>query len=423
MRPLAPFVLIAGLLTSATLAPAADVIRKGAGAYRANLNKLELHPFPADAWSKLGKWTGGDPISASSTNGKPILICTWASWYPTSMQVLPLAQQMAEKYAKEGLVVIGVHSADGWEDAAKEAEARGVKFTLAHDEKGEFRKAILSDHDPAVYVVDRAGQLRFADIENASIPEAVATVVGETADAAADVPKKLAGERDRARADASRTGQIRAGDLGEVPFAAPAADTFKSIRWPKLEDPNRQNQPGQPEPEAIVLKLPDAGYMPAKPATAGRGIVLYFFHPALPESFSKIMPMMDKLQRERGRDLVVIGVLSPFQQMQNGQPQTADDTDPVKVAKKLESFRDARRPDHALTLDLSAGLMNQSAGPQGGNQAKPPYAVVLSSDGAVRWRGDPTTSSFHGAVDFVLSHDPGVKARQQAEREYIKNTK
>jgi cytochrome c biogenesis protein CcmG, thiol:disulfide interchange protein DsbE len=417
--------LLAGSVCSLSAPPAwaADVVREGSGQRRESLNKMELQPFPGEAWGKLSKWAGGDAVTGASVSGKPVLVCTWASWYPTSVNALPVAQQMFERYGKDGLIVVGVHSADGWEEAAQAVKDRGVTFPIAVDAEGSFRKTLLVDQDPDFYIIDRAGQLRFADVETSSVPEACATVVGETAAAAADVPKKLASDREQARMAAARTGQIRDNvamrDLPELPFPAPSAEAYKAVTWPKLE--LGESGYGQGPQEPPVIKLADNSYFfPSKPAMSGRAQVLYFWHPSLRPSYDRVMDKMDQLQRERGRDLAVIGVLSQFQQNSYNPNPNPEEADPEKVKKRVEGFRDLAK-HQSLTMDLSGGTLSQVAGQQG--QATAPYAAVLSSDGTLRWRGDPRSPGFIGAVDYVISHDPGVKARRAAEDQYIKSRK
>jgi thiol-disulfide isomerase/thioredoxin len=51
-----------------------------------------------------------------------------------------------------------------------------------------------------------------------------------------------------------------------------------------------------------------------------------------------------------------------------------------------------------------------------------PHCVVISSDGIVRWQGNPHDENFKKAVMTCIAVDPGVKARQKAEADYLKRT-
>src|SRR3954470_18617576 len=80
-------VALIGLSAIAGATPAfaqPDIIREGEGARRRELDKMELKPFPAEAWSKLSDWTNGPALTPGVTSGKVVLIVTWADWYPAS---------------------------------------------------------------------------------------------------------------------------------------------------------------------------------------------------------------------------------------------------------------------------------------------------------------------------------------------------
>ena len=116
MRWLSHSSVLAAVGSALSFSVQADVLREGSGARRSELTKMELAPFPVAAWGGLTDWTGGVAPTSESMNGKPVLIVTWAGWYPVSVnQGLKPAQDMAAKYADKGLVVVGVHHDQGWD--------------------------------------------------------------------------------------------------------------------------------------------------------------------------------------------------------------------------------------------------------------------------------------------------------------------
>src|ERR1043165_5519997 len=134
------------VLSALTLAPPESaIVREGAGHRRDQINAMELAPFPADAWKALSDWQGGPAPTPATLNGNVVLICTYSDWYPAASRAWVSTQKLAEKYGKDGLIVIGAHIAEGWSDAKKPAPAKDaskpVSLLAAHDEKGEFRKA------------------------------------------------------------------------------------------------------------------------------------------------------------------------------------------------------------------------------------------------------------------------------------------
>ncbi len=403
--------------TFSTFAPGPEqVVREGSGERRTKLTAMELQPFPSTAWDSLSEWAGGKPVSSADTNGKVVLICTYSDWYQPAQRAWATARKLAATHAKEGLVLIGAFHQDGW-DAKRESEAvssaegkPGDKDTasifVAHDAKGEFRKAILSDQDPDFYVIDRAGQTRFADITTESVEAAVKICLAETMDAASGIKSKLANDAANAEAEARKAGAIRSEvDLKSIPeltFVEPTADAYEKARWPKKDqDPSRRSDENGPK----SLQLPPAGsYYKSDPKFKGRAIVVYVWSPDYRPSYEKIMPKMERLQRERGRDISVIGAMVRIEDTNNRNAK--DTTPPGDLIKK---FIDEQGIEHSQTAYADGMWV--------------PYAVVASSNGVVRWEGSPNSDGFRAAIEQVLMADPGVKARREAEEAYIKKQK
>jgi hypothetical protein len=418
-----------GLASGLASAPGDGVLREGQGDRRARASAMELKPFPADAWSALTDWTNGSAPTPESLSGKPVLIATWASWTPTADRARAVATRMAEKYGAQGLVVVLAHAPRGWAEATKPAAPAGATLLVAHDAQGKFRDALLVDADPDFYVIDRAGQLRFADISTDAVDGALQTVVGEQADQAGRIRGDLDEARRAAEREARRTagaGAIDLRRLPEIPFTKPAPEAYENLRWP--ERPRDPNQPAdQPLPEPPSVALLEDGWFPAKPPTDGRVVVLYFWSPDILETYEPWMREMDVLQRRNPRDLVVVGVLSPVRRNENAQQSTPEQEEAriLRYAELPNVFRTQRRLDHALLSDPAGQLMNEARGQQQNqNQQRSsrfaPRAAVLSTDNVVRWEGWIDSPGFRAAIDRVLAVDPGVAARRAAEAEFLR---
>lgn len=418
--------LAAGLCALAALSGAAwgEPGREGEGARREALKKMELAAFPADAWSKLSEWTDGKAITAGEISGKPVLILTWSSWHPQGSRAFAIARRAAEKYGKQGLIVVAAHHEQGWKDADRPAPAPDTQFHIAYDSKGEFRKAIQSDQDPDFYVIDRSGQLRYADILTDSVDEACKIVAGETSEDAAGIAPRLAKEREDARLQAAKSDAIRQGvdlrSLPEIPFTPPRAEAYEKADWPpRPRDPNApQGQASEP----TAISLPDGPWFPERPKFPGRAAVVYFWNPRRTETVEPTMRDMDLLQRQHGRDLVVVGVYMPFRDPnQQAQPGQNPERDEANALIALRESVASRQLDHFLVPDLAQGVFTALRG-QGnsGTDVLHPYAAVVSSDGLVRWHGPVRSAGFSASIDKVLAVDPGVRARRSAEERYLR---
>ncbi|MBL9031941.1 MAG: TlpA family protein disulfide reductase [Phycisphaerae bacterium] len=407
----------------------ADIVRESTGARRATLDAMELRNLPPEAWPSLTAWANGSAPTAEELDGKPVLLVMWASWHPASLKALPLAQKMADKFAGQGLIVVGAHHPQGFEDAVKAASERGVTFRIAHDKDGAFRAALKVDHQPEYYVLDRAGHLRYASVAAASVEEACAEVCAETSAQASDVPKIRKEREQAALRAAGRTESIRAEiDLSGLPplppgYTAPEKRAYEWTEWPKIEEESGK-QLGlldqQGKRVEVRLGFSPTGFFPSKPEVQGRGILIYFWHPDVLASFDKVMDQMDLLQQKHSRDLAVYGALvtkSTLESQNSGQGQGEN---LEELALKGRQFMRSRNYKHTLAVDLASTAM-ASLGGQGQQKLPVPGAIVVSSDGVIRWAGSVRSPSFRTAVDTILANDPGIARRRAADLEYIRS--
>lgn len=404
------------------------VVREGEGARRTALNNAERKPFDSGAWSKLSDWKNGPAISASAVAGKPILIVVWSDFLPASKRAVATGKKLAEQHAAKGLVVVCVHNQHEWAAANKPTAATGATFLLAHDASNEFRKAIQSDADPDYYVIDRAGQMRFADIDTGSVEKAVEIAVNESETDAGGLNAKIAAEAKARDLEIRKSEALRTGldmtNLPEIPFEQPDADTYKDAKWPTApRDPNSTpEQLLQPEP-AQPVNIPEVGWFPKKPEMKGRVTLMYFWHPDARVSY-KAYDQFELIQRQMSRDLVVVGVISPlFDMNSTANERLKIETDPDKLNKKLEDFRSSKALTHHILADAAGTLftMSQKNYPDTQQGIPAPWIAVISSDNQMRWWGWMGSPRARAALDKTLETDPGVKARRAAEDAYIKN--
>ncbi|MDX2131928.1 MAG: hypothetical protein SFY69_07750 [Planctomycetota bacterium] len=415
----------AGLASWAHAQVEPSIIREGEGPRRAELNTRELKAFDFAAFASLKDWTNGAALTAGDAAGKPVLILTWTDYVPQSKRGLVIARRMAEQHAAKGLIVVCVHAPSGWDKVAKGAAPEGSTFLLAHDADGGFRRALSSDVDPDFYVIDRAGQLRYADIATESVEAACAAVVAESREDAAAINDRLKADAAKRDADLRRTAGLRERvdltSLPEIPFTEPTPDEYKKAKWPAPpKDPNEQpSATGEPvEPDLPRVALSDSNFFPAKPQLKGRITLLYFWHPESRFTFQG-MDRFDLLQRQRGRDLNVVGCLSPLKDNSGGELKM--ETDPKKLREKLEEFQKARVQGHSIFIDADGGIFQQAQKFYNNSALPLPWVAILSSDGVMRWWGWIADPKGQAAFDRIFEVDPGVLARRAAEAAYIRS--
>ncbi len=432
-----PAITLLALAGASGWAYGGDVKREGEGARRQSLNALELKPFKFESLGLVSQWNNGAAPTTADLNGKVIVVLLWSDWYAPCKRVVAQCNRLAEKYGKDGLVVIAAHGPKGW-DAAKNLKFnKDIPVYAGLDEKGEFRSALLSDQDPDVYVIDRAGQMRFADVDKGSLEAGVAELLKEEAKDAASINDVAAQKAKDADAAQRRAQAINVAtdmtNLPEVEFTQPSAEDFKAIAWPKMPVPRQPTQ-SFTEPKADERKkleekwepftISDSAFITPTPSLKGRLRLVYFWHPESRFSFDQ-MVMFDLVQRQLGRDVVVIGAIAPLKDAAAGDEVKAE-MDPAKLKKTWDEYVAKKTPGHAHIIDGQGSLYDLARAKdqnQDQNITYIPYVALVGSDGVMRWGGFYYMPSFRAALSKMLEIDPGVKARRAAEAEFISKTK
>ena len=130
---------------------------------------------------KAGEWINTEaPLKLSDLKGRVILIDFWAFDCDPCKETVPHIEALYEKYSKEGLVVIGVHTPrlDYEHKVSKLREAvqkLGIRYPVVMDEKKKIWADYRCDLWPTQFVIDRQGMIklshggvgRYDDIESA----------------------------------------------------------------------------------------------------------------------------------------------------------------------------------------------------------------------------------------------------------------
>ena len=123
--------------------------------------------YKAHEITKSNVWINSQPISLKSLRGKVVVIDFWAFDCSPCVEAMPHIVQLHEKYAKSGLVVIGIHTprADYEKDPMKLREAitkMGITFPVLVDNKAQIFRDYLCDLWPSQFVIDRNGIVRYS---------------------------------------------------------------------------------------------------------------------------------------------------------------------------------------------------------------------------------------------------------------------
>ena len=84
------------------------------------------------------QWINSPPLFVAGLHGHPVFIRFWYRNCPMCVASAPLMNELYEKYSKDGLIVIGIHTSktttgDSVKEVTKAANELGYKFPIAID--------------------------------------------------------------------------------------------------------------------------------------------------------------------------------------------------------------------------------------------------------------------------------------------------
>ena len=98
------------------------------------------------------------PVELSAYQGKVILLDFWATWCGPCKEALPHIEKLHKKYAKDGLIVIGI-SGEEQIEVANFIKVAPVSYTIATDQNRETIKAYWISAYPTVFIINPKGNV------------------------------------------------------------------------------------------------------------------------------------------------------------------------------------------------------------------------------------------------------------------------
>lgn len=122
---------------------------------------------PAPEFEGIIAWINSPPLTMQDLNGKAILIDFWTYTCINCLRTLPYLKKWHRKYAKKGLVIVGVYSPEfSFEkDPANVTEAvrsLGIRYPVAVDSNMETWTTFGNHYWPAKYLIDKTGCLVYS---------------------------------------------------------------------------------------------------------------------------------------------------------------------------------------------------------------------------------------------------------------------
>ncbi|HWW85529.1 MAG TPA: redoxin family protein, partial [Vicinamibacterales bacterium] len=111
------------------------------------------------------QWLNSEPLTAEGLRGKVVVVDFWTYSCINCLRAIPYVRAWADKYASQGLVVIGVHAPEfAFEkNVANVRKAIGdlrIRYPVAVDNNYAIWRAFGNQYWPAHYFVDATGRIR-----------------------------------------------------------------------------------------------------------------------------------------------------------------------------------------------------------------------------------------------------------------------
>jgi peroxiredoxin len=137
------------------------------GTWKPSREIRELIGTAAPEFAKDLEWVNCQPMTMAQLHGHPVFIRFWYRNCLMCIASAPMMNELQNKYAKEGLIVIGIHhskttTGDNVEEVAKAAADLGYKYPIAIDNSWNtierfWIRSGARDYSSASFLIDKNG--------------------------------------------------------------------------------------------------------------------------------------------------------------------------------------------------------------------------------------------------------------------------
>lgn len=292
--------------------------------------------FPLPPVPKEATWVG-TPLDWSALRGKVVVLQTWTSKTGAGRKWPERVKEMLKDVTSEDLVFVAVHTPEGADSAAEYLKQKPAPMPVLIDSSGAFLDELGAFKRPVNIVVDRNGEVRYAGLNAAGLPQAVQSLLAEVQDT---------GYKPRAR---------EAGEKSDE----------KVVEFPTFQTPLQRiaDFRGKPAPPMGRVK-----WLSAEPRTQGKLVVIDFWATTCGPCRAAV-PHLSDLSDRFIDDVCIIGL--------------THETESKVTAGLKENNLEKSAFRYAVASDPS-GIMSKAM-----KVEAIPQIVVISSDNIVRWQGSP----------------------------------
>jgi thiol-disulfide isomerase/thioredoxin len=141
---------------------------------------------PAPDFQGISHWLNSPPLTLRRLRGKVVLVDFWTYSCINCLRTLPHLKAWYASYAKDGLVIVGVHTPEfafehSLSNVRSATKRYGVEYPVALDNAYGTWNAYANQYWPAEYLIDKRGHVRHAHFGEGEYPhteELIRTLLG-----------------------------------------------------------------------------------------------------------------------------------------------------------------------------------------------------------------------------------------------------
>ena len=123
--------------------------------------------FSAPEVKGIKAWINSEPLTIEELRGKVVLVDFWTYTCVNCIRTFPYLREWNERYADDGLVIVGVHSPEfefekDYSNVLKATRDNGITWPVGQDNDFETWDSYSNRFWPATYLVDKDGVVRYS---------------------------------------------------------------------------------------------------------------------------------------------------------------------------------------------------------------------------------------------------------------------
>ena len=135
-------------------------------------------PTPAPAWTLMD--LQGKPVSFAQFKGKVVVVDFWATWCGPCRSEIPGYIKLQQKYAKDGLVIVGISLDQAGPAVVKEfVQKQGMNYVVVMGDDNTVSAFGGVDGIPTTFIIDRQGMIRDKKVERRAVRLGASTTDGQ----------------------------------------------------------------------------------------------------------------------------------------------------------------------------------------------------------------------------------------------------